>query len=373
MHQRRVTLQGYNSNNYRKHPLLGLQHIVECASVKPGEKKYNLCTLCCLVIPNHMIIKHILSFDHISCYFKTWYPTTLISKKAFDNLILDFANQAVKLEAAENFSMKQVSLQPDEFKLVNFKSYPQALNSLESIAKSSLTISVKPGKKLEYHPVSTLSTEKVKCLLRCQNCSIDFNTIGQYLNHLVKVRHIEMMQKFNGEDVRGHRYGQRGRFHMELYTYVGDSLRSNQPPIGTALIVTCITSCSHADPLYLCFACNEAFPQSILRDHLDSRKHLINTQLYQNPWKLPFGWDGDLDDKVLRMTAWKDEEEHRRSRVFLKVFDVPYSKFLRLDPSDFQQVLDTLKHHCTDLIHKVPMWRMHTELQQNEKFPLLGE
>ncbi|XP_047239690.1 uncharacterized protein LOC124879274 isoform X3 [Girardinichthys multiradiatus] len=375
MHQRRVTLQDYNSNNYRKHPLLGLQHIVECASVKPGEKKYNLCTLCCLVIPNHMIIKHILSFDHISCYFKTWYPSTLISKPCkdydtFDNLILDFANQAVKLQAAEHFSMKQVSLQPDEFKLVNFKSYPQALNSLESITKSSLTISVKPGKKLEHHPVSTLSTEKVKCLLRCQNCSNDFNTIGQYLNHLVKVRHIEMMQKFNGEDMRGHRYGQRGRFHMELYTYIGDSLRSNQPPIGTALIVTCITSCSHADPLYLCFACNEAFPQSILRDHVDSRKHLISTQTYQNPWKLPFGWDGDLDDKVLRMTAWKDEEEHRRNRVFLKVFDVPYSIFLRLDPSDFQQVLDTLGHHC--LIHKVPMWKTHTELQQNKTFPLLG-
>ncbi|MEQ2169197.1 hypothetical protein GOODEAATRI_022661, partial [Goodea atripinnis] len=43
---------------------------------------------------------------------KTWYPTTMISKKACkdydtsDNLILDFANQAVKLQAAENFSMK---------------------------------------------------------------------------------------------------------------------------------------------------------------------------------------------------------------------------------------------------------------------------
>ncbi|KAK5605092.1 hypothetical protein CRENBAI_026514 [Crenichthys baileyi] len=367
MHQRRVTLQDYNSNNYRKHPLLGLQHIVECASGKPGEKKYNLCTLCCLVIPNHMIIKHILSFDHINCYFKTWYPTTLISEKAckdydtFVNLILDFANQAVKLQAAENVSMKQVSLQPDEFKLVNFKSYPQALKSLESITKSSLTISVKPGKKLEYHPVSTLLTEKVKCLLRCQ-----------YLNHLVKVRHIEMMQKFNVEDVRGHYYGQRGRFHMELFTYVCDGLRSNQPPIGTALIVTCITSCSDADPLYLCFACQEAFPQSILRDHLDSRKHLISTQSYQNPWKLPFGWDGDLDDKALRMTAWKDEEEHRRNRVFLKVFDVPYSIFLSLDPSDFKQVLHTLQLQYTDLIQKVPMWRTHTKFQQNEKFPLLG-
>lgn len=70
MHQNRVSLQGYHSNTNRKHPLLGLQHIVECVCLEPRGTKYYLCTLCCLVMPNHMITKHVLSFDHLHRYFK---------------------------------------------------------------------------------------------------------------------------------------------------------------------------------------------------------------------------------------------------------------------------------------------------------------
>lgn len=49
--------------------LVGMQHLVECICVGPTEKRYYLCTLCQLTFATHMIIKHVLSFDHIHTYF----------------------------------------------------------------------------------------------------------------------------------------------------------------------------------------------------------------------------------------------------------------------------------------------------------------
>lgn len=49
--------------------LVGMQHLVECVCDGPPEKRYYLCTLCNLTLATHMIIKHVLSFDHIFCYF----------------------------------------------------------------------------------------------------------------------------------------------------------------------------------------------------------------------------------------------------------------------------------------------------------------
>ncbi|XP_012724043.2 uncharacterized protein LOC105930392 [Fundulus heteroclitus] len=379
MLQKRMTLQHYQSNDSRKHPLLGLQHIVECVCVQPGEKTYYLCTLCSLVLPNHMIIKHVLSFDHIHCYFKARHPSTLMSKESykdynsFVHVVLNLAQQAEKINGAGNVSVKQVTLQPDDFKSVNFKSYPQALKSLESITKSILTISVKPESKLEYFPSSANFTETVTLLLRCQNCSYEFNNIFKYMKHMSSNKHITMMQKSTPDAWRGCFGSQQVKFHLGLYTYVSNSLRSNHPPVGTSLVVTCVASDAKATPFYLCFACQESFSQKALVDHFDSRKHLIKTQMYQDPWQLPFGWDGDLDDMALRATAWTSEEEQRGNQITLKIFDIPNSMFLSLNPSDYTQVLYSLQLHHTTLIRKVPKCKKYSKRHQNERFPLLGQ
>lgn len=49
--------------------LTGMQHLVECVCVGADEKKHYLCTLCGLTVGAHVIIKHVLSFDHIFWYF----------------------------------------------------------------------------------------------------------------------------------------------------------------------------------------------------------------------------------------------------------------------------------------------------------------
>lgn len=48
---------------------VGMQHLVEIVCVGQPEKKHYLCTLCHLTLTSHAIIKHVLSFDHIFCYF----------------------------------------------------------------------------------------------------------------------------------------------------------------------------------------------------------------------------------------------------------------------------------------------------------------
>ncbi|XP_027892310.1 uncharacterized protein LOC114156217 isoform X2 [Xiphophorus couchianus] len=365
MHQNRVTLQGYHSNHNRQHPLLGLQHIVECVFSEP-EQKYYLCTLCQLVIPSHTIIGHLLSFDHVQLYFKAWHPSTLTSKESDRNsFLLDCAKQAEKIHAAENISVQQVKLQPDVFKSVNFDSYSEALKSLESVTKRCLTISIKPGDKIDHHPASAPLTKEVKCMVDCQNCSKGFSNMFKYLEHLTNEEHIRMMQELS-QDWTGHFY-ERGKFYVHLYTYINESLKTNMPPVGTSLVITCLTSVSKDDPFYLCIACRDLFHQSDVQNHFESRKHLISTQLYQNPWLLPFAWDGDLDDSALRWTAWKTEQN--RGRIFLKIFDVPYSVFHCLD-SQYEQVFHNLQVQYRGFTHKVPQSKTYSK---HEQFPLLGK
>ncbi|XP_072226179.1 uncharacterized protein [Leuresthes tenuis] len=174
---KRTTIQAYQDDSGRKHPLLGMQHLVECVCVQRAENRYYLCTLCSLTVANHMIIKHVLSFDHIYCYFKAWHPSTLLSKESYQHndsvphMMIDLAKQTEQIHGTTSASMKPVSLEPDAFKSVNFTCYAEALRKLESITRSILTASIKPGDKLEYRAAVAWpksSSKKLQCLLRCQ-------------------------------------------------------------------------------------------------------------------------------------------------------------------------------------------------------------
>ncbi|XP_022602859.1 uncharacterized protein LOC111223109 [Seriola dumerili] len=157
----RMMIQTYQRDGNRKHPLLGMQHLVECICDGPPEKRYYLCTLCNITLATHMIIKHVLSFDHIFCYFKAWHPSTLLSKESykdytdsFTSMMRDFAKQTEEIHATANTDMKEVNLKPAEFPSVNFASFAEAWKKLECIMKenkgSSLITSIKPGNKLGY-------------------------------------------------------------------------------------------------------------------------------------------------------------------------------------------------------------------------------
>ncbi|KAM7373139.1 hypothetical protein PAMP_008018 [Pampus punctatissimus] len=60
---------------------------------------------------------------------------------------------------------------------------------------------------------------------------------------------------------------------------------------GLSLVVTCLSTQVQTEPIYVCFACEDSFSQSFLQQHLDTRKHLIQTLILDVPsWII-----GDLD------------------------------------------------------------------------------
>ncbi|XP_059205709.1 uncharacterized protein LOC131984776 isoform X5 [Centropristis striata] len=511
----RTTIQTYQKDGDRKHPLLGMQHIVELSThFGPTEKTYYLCTLCSLTLAPHMIIRHVLSFDHIFCYFKAWHPSTLLAKesykdyKSFAYIVLDLARQSEEIHGSASTHMKQVSLQPAKFKSVNFACYAEALKVLESIRKenqeSSLITSIEPGNKLEYRytvsavvaksaasPVSTAAVAPAAAVvsstassasaattpsaaskgssasavstpssaskgssasgastlsavskgssvsaattasaasapsaastpsaattasvvskgssssaattpsaastssapsgvmilqykLRCQNCSMSFKDINQFHAHLSTFIHKKMLKTHLGEDNRD----QQTEYNLEstvvneeskpclgLNDYLRESMERNQPLIGVALVVACVSS--QGEPIYICFACRNSFNESLIRQHVDSRKHLIHTLLYQNPWRLPFGWVNDLNVEALRSEAWEEEKARGPDQMLLKILDIPFQVFQDLIPnsSDYPEVLKRLGKYHTILKRDVPQCETNTKLQQNERFPLLG-
>ncbi|XP_026155855.1 uncharacterized protein LOC113126186 isoform X2 [Mastacembelus armatus] len=395
----RTMIQTYQRDSNRKHPLLGMQHLIECIGVGQPEKRYYLCTLCNLTLATHMIIKHVVSFDHIFCYFKAWHPSTLMSKECyidytqeFISTIYDFTKQTEEIYGSTNNDMKQVSLDPDKFTSVNFTCYAEALKKLESITKenngSSLITSIKPGQKLvergreedredkkrEQDLNKHISNMKRTAVsktslykLRCQKCSYTFNNLFKYLKHLPMVKHQQMLRKFDCEADDFHHTGCNPS--LDLYSYLHD--RRNQPVIGVSLVVACVSSQVQMETIYVCFACEECFSDSCVKEHFESTKHLLHTLLYHNPWRLPFGWEDHLDLEALKSMAWEEEKDARPTHNMLKVLDIPFRIFSSLLPPSYQKVRSRLGPY-TFLKHEVPQRKTYTKLDQNERFPLLG-
>ncbi|XP_018553104.1 uncharacterized protein LOC108897799 isoform X2 [Lates calcarifer] len=381
---KRTMIQSYQKDSNRKHPLLGMQHLIECICVGPPEKRFYLCTLCNLTLATHTVIKHVLSFDHIFCYLKAWHPSTLMSKQCYINytdvfasMMLDFAKQTEEIHGTANTDMKQVSLEPAEFRLVNSFCYAKALEKLESITKenkgSSLMTSIKPGNKLERRTVSAAVSVASSYKLHCQECSTIFETESQYSQHLSKQKHKEMLKKCFREAVRADGYDQTVKPHLDLCTYLRESMKQNKPVIGVSLVVACVCSDFQSEPVYVCFACEDCFPEPHLRQHFKSHKHVIRTLLYQNPWRLPFAWKNHLDGKILTSNALEEEKERGPNQMMLKVLDIPYRIFEGLIPPSYPKVMERLEKHHMLLKQEVPKRETYSKLKQNERFPLLGK
>ncbi|XP_067357975.1 uncharacterized protein [Channa argus] len=375
---RRTMIQTYHRDRKRKNPLLGMQHIVECICDGPNEKRYYLCTLCKLTLATHMIIKHVLSFDHVYNYFKAWHPSTLASKESYkdykESMMLNLAKQSLGIFGAPNNEMKQVSLEASEFASVNFACYEKALKKLEAITKEkngiNLITSIKPGVALEVEtPCCTRSA-----VLTCQNCSLSFDNVHAYLDHLSKRKHNQMLNKIFGEANRARGY-ERGGYkpYLGLYRYLKRSLVENHQIIGVSLVVACVNTEFQTETIYVCFACQESFPESVLREHFKSIKHLIHTMLYHNPWRLHFAWEKGLDVTDLSSKAWEEEKERAPNQIKMKVLDVPYWIFCNLISPTYEKVMKKLELQHTVLKRDVPRRETYSKLQQNERFPLLGQ
>ncbi|XP_078146667.1 uncharacterized protein LOC139915865 [Centroberyx gerrardi] len=371
----RRTIQTYQRDPKRKHPLLGLQHLVECICAEQTEKRYYLCTLCHLTLATHKIIKHLLSFDHIFCYFNAWHPSTLLSKECYTNytsffifMMLDFAKQTEEIHGAFT-DIKQVTLDPALFTSVDISCYAEALNKLESIRKerneSSLITSIKPGNKLAGHAVIT------SYRLRCQGCNLIFGTVSQYVMHVRQDRHKQMSMKIFGQDAVGDRKGCIPL--LDLCRYLKGSSIRTEPVIGVPLIVMCLCTQADVTPIYVCFVCEDSFPESCIRGHLNSPKHLIHTLMHQNPWLLPFAWEKHPDVQVLQTLAWEEERARGQNDMMLKILDVPYHILQSLNPLYYPNVLETLEAFGHHLKREVPKCDTICKPGKSQRFPVLGQ
>ncbi|XP_028286647.1 uncharacterized protein LOC114451881 isoform X2 [Parambassis ranga] len=363
---KRTMIQTYLKNKSKSHPLVGMQHIVECICAGPHEKRHYLCTLCKLTVTTNQIIKHVLSFDHIHWFFKEWHPSTLRPKgcykegsATFSSMIVDLSQQANKIHEAESNDMKEVNLQPAEFDSVNFTSYTEALTKLESIKKLNLTTSIKPGNKL-------VSLYPGLLILQCQNCGFSFLTISQYVQHLSERKHNKMLRKFGQCFDSCNKAG----FHSGMYSLIKDNCSSQKLPVGTSLVVTCASTRVQTENFCVCFACEDSFQESYLKQHLNSQKHLIYTLLHLNPWRLPFAWKNLPDNSVLRTMALEEERKGGGTDMTLMVFDIPSAIYCNLYSATFATVVKRLPYKV--LSRGVPESETYTKLQQKEKFPLLG-
>ncbi|XP_055016183.1 uncharacterized protein LOC110168590 isoform X3 [Boleophthalmus pectinirostris] len=381
----RMSIQTYRDDANRKHPLLGLQHIVECVCMSQYEMKHYLCTLCCLHVPSSRIIRHLLSRDHLFCYFNKWYPSTLPAKGNYRNSeipskLTDLAKQSEKIHGLTD--IQQVKMEPCHVFTVLKASFKDALSGIESmIKKSTLLPTVKPGTKLEpsesdevpskvnpepctsgsstFLPSAgepSASSVVQSYSLHCQNCSRKFETDTLYFNHLSMNGHQETFRK-NFEQAF------QCKPHLPLYNYF------TTHGVGGSLVMTIFSHQVSHEPVHVCFACETVFLNGSLKQHMNSPAHFVQSLIYQNPWRLPFGWKMRLDHNYMKLQTCKEEDERGPDQQIIRILDVPLNLLPNGAPLIFSKVMEKLDR----LMRGVPQRETFSKLQDNDRFPFLGK
>ncbi|XP_055732557.1 uncharacterized protein LOC129819896 isoform X2 [Salvelinus fontinalis] len=416
----RMTIQEYHRDPNRKHPLLGLQHLVEYCCEGHGQRRSYLCQLCRLPVPSRRVIQHTLSFDHLYWYFKVCHPSTLLMKDCykeyscrFISMILDLANQAQDISQSANKEIQQVVLEPAVFSSVEFSVYTEALRKLQTIRRDhegSLKTSITPGDKLEgslitkdvtmnsvaeavpmetksspektyvtptaVETVATASTAPVvttatsqrgTCRLHCQDCNVVCESVSQYKLHVRHWEHKKMLGDIFGP---GDEDSKACIPSFTLYEYLRNPERT-EPIIGVYLLVMCVSTECWKMPFYLCHTCQEIIPANLVMTHLTSTLHLRSTLMYQSPQCLPFGWGTEMGLEVLKTLAWEEERDRGQRENVLKVFDIPDSVFhsIKMSYSSAMKRLKTFHRYLK--VDRPLTFSAHLK-NKDRRIPLLG-
>ncbi|KAM8883271.1 uncharacterized protein ACB058_020133 [Synchiropus picturatus] len=356
----RVEIEAYLKDAKKRHPLLGIQHIVECTTIGETKKCY-LCTLCKLSFPNQLIIKHVLSFDHVFAYLAAWHPSSLMPKefytpcKATYIKMLDLAKEDLDILGCGQ--MRQLRLESDDFQSVNFSSYEQALAKLESIAKEKH----EPSLVVNIIPVNRLACVQ-SCELHCQNCNETLLNGHLYFEHVLSADHRKMRSLLLSKDSSL-------EYVLKLGKRINESTTTDTPAVGTTMVMFCVGCEESSNMLVVCFACELVMWSKLLFSHLRSREHLISTLMYFNPWRLPFAWHGTLNVPLLNNIAL--EEEQKRGPKRLMVLDIPRNRFPAFSKLGHTRMMKELSVCDPSFKCKVPLQETSSTLCE-ERYPLLG-
>ncbi|KAK7899125.1 hypothetical protein WMY93_019978 [Mugilogobius chulae] len=381
-----VSIQTYRDDANRKHPLLGLQNLVECICKSPYLMKHYLCTLCGLHVFSSNIIRHVLEFNHLFCYFNKYHPSTLEAKKCyptynqdFANTMTDLAKQSEKLHGLGD--IQQVNLKPSQVLSVSNACFEEAVRKIESFTKKNNLIPVvKPGNKLEPctsgNSISeskagepSLSRAEQSYRVHCQNCNQRFRTNPFFADHLLKCKHQETFRKNFGQAVDKPTTANKCKPHLPKCSSL---IKHDHSYVGMSLVVTIFSHEVTLDPVYLCFACEAVVLCDRLEQHMNSLRHLVQSLIYRNPWRLPFGWKAQLDYNSLKLQACKEEDERGADQQIIRILDVPSSFYPLGANLTFAKVMEKLSKFHPLLMNGVPRCETFSKLQDNDRFPLLG-
>ncbi|XP_077362610.1 uncharacterized protein LOC144007131 isoform X2 [Festucalex cinctus] len=340
--------------------ILGLQLLTVCFTRGLGDVMY-LCHACEQVVLDREIIKHLTSSSHERSY-SSLADRNMIHprhrrKKVSTVGALKILNLPSRLMSmCESLNYVQVMLT-----LSAYEKLPPLIGDLKLNAVRS-----KGDQEETKNSDLVLNASQMLYKLRCQNCNIQLDTPAQYFQHVQNEKHKMMMETISEPDhvnslsdageMRACDHnadmGERPVLQQDIF----DQLDKLSVP-GASMIVFCHSSAAMSEAVCVCCACQDAFPRSLLIEHLNSHRHLLQTLLYLNPWRLPFGWKQVPGVELLQAALDAEEKDRGWSQVVIKVMDLPSSVLNGISPPSYQ---------------KVPPCRTFSQLHENNTYPLLG-
>ncbi|XP_023659580.2 uncharacterized protein [Paramormyrops kingsleyae] len=422
-HVEPFSLQKYCKEANRTYPLLGLQFLLELCCINSSSPSCYLCLLCQKKVPPSQAVAHLVSFDHLYGYLGQIHPSSLESKSkykvhspVFRSMILNLAQQAEQLVSSADVQVMKVDA--EVYEQMESLSFSNALKKLQEIRReqnlgdlqpqvilgdrlvcrkkrkrtNSPDRSVKnkeddvttdgctsPGEPLwspEHTKTGPADSQWTVCRLVCQNCDpgVLYSSVKSYKRHVRGYQHQQCIDRlFPDLDKAARVKKQRVPVPtLNVYGSMMDQLRT-EPIIGLHLVTVCITF-SSKPPVYLCHACEEAFPSQADVQHLTSADHYFSTLAPDDPEALPFGWIHSHDAlSVLKPRAVA--EEKRQSKSVLQMLCVPDKIFLEIKGACYSMAMKKLQHAVKPTASlKAEEKVVLPEYLSNpkRKFPLLG-
>ncbi|XP_057683505.1 uncharacterized protein LOC130910324 isoform X3 [Corythoichthys intestinalis] len=365
-------------------PLLGLQLLTICFS-RTLSKVFYLCHICKENVRDNNILEHLNSNHHRVNYHSNNPDMEQLPCE-------DMSPSGRKRKLEENSdagwmgALKILNLPQRLLNLYKDFSYYQAvMKSLDAYKVPKLFEGSEPKKlRIEEaqrngppHPDASEKSYKILC----QNCNIEFNTQAQYFQHVENDQHVMWTRSLtrqgnnhsssNPIELKDPRKAAQSFLSQSLNEGIFNQLDEHSVP-GASMMVFCYCSKAKCDPICTCCACQDTFPKDLLKKHLESHKHLLQTLMYLNPWRLPFGWKQVPGRKFLESMVKMEEKERGWSQVVLKVMDLPFSLLNRINPPSFEKVMDELRIHQVVLKRNIPPCQTYSQCFENKTFPILG-
>nr|XP_049606045.1 uncharacterized protein LOC125986518 isoform X2 [Syngnathus scovelli] len=354
-----------------QHPILGLQLLTVCFSRGMDNVLY-LCHVCEELVTGQDILEHINSSCHECNYYSFMDSINTERRKILKQANVDKVGPLKILNLPYWLTATYAS--SSYFQVMRWLSMFVQLPTLLEDVKPMLETESEYQKVHNKCPLPDSAEKSYK--IRCQNCNIQCHKPEEYLQHVQSATHKKTMKSISSHgnmnssaDTQETKDGVPCPPGLQnILNQLGKHMQR-----GVSMMVFCLSSAAPAsEAVCVCFACQDAVPQSTLAKHLNSHKHFLKTLLHLNPWRLPFGWRQVLGRRFLQSEVEAEEKERGWSQVVVKVMDLPSSMLKSINPPNYQKAMDKLSSHVVVMKRNVPACQTFTRLHERKTFPLLG-